>query len=178
MLYAFQVTDFYSGIAKDNLDLVVWDAKIVSSDGLPENEVEIPLGVHPCDDSDWDRFYPTSYSSDEAFQKMKTTEGAWCFDTQDADGNMINLSIYGQSESESHRRLDLSFRPCNPVVKDPLVDQSGVRCLIDDDSETSYLQKLRAAKDYIGEPSLNILTNRESIKTETDEIIYTTDVYN
>lgn len=63
------------------------------------------------------------------------------------------------------------------MVKNSRIDQSGVNCLIDDASEASYRNKLRKAIDYIGEPSLNILTNKESI-TDADEIIFTTEVFN
>jgi hypothetical protein len=65
MLYAFQVVDFYSGIAKDDPDLVTWDAKIISSNGLPENEISTQLGVHICTEDDWEKFYSTSRSSEE-----------------------------------------------------------------------------------------------------------------
>jgi hypothetical protein len=49
--------------------------------------------------------------------------------------------------------------------------------LIDDASELSYRKKLQDAKDYIGEPSLNVLTNRESIQLESDDLIYATDIF-
>jgi hypothetical protein len=44
---------------------VQWDANIIESDGLPENEVLTPVGVHKCDEDDWKRFYETTKSSYE-----------------------------------------------------------------------------------------------------------------
>jgi hypothetical protein len=63
MLGAFEVTDFYSGETKDDPSLVEWKAQIIESTGLPESEVRYPIGVHKCEDEDWDSFYPASRSA-------------------------------------------------------------------------------------------------------------------
>jgi hypothetical protein len=49
---------------------------------------------------------------------MKANNQTWCFVNEDADGNKIDISIYGASETAPHRRLNLSFMPCDPVVSD------------------------------------------------------------
>jgi hypothetical protein len=63
MLAAFEVTDFYSGLAKDDPSLVEWKAQIIESMGLPESEVSYPIGVHKCLENDWDHFYTASRSA-------------------------------------------------------------------------------------------------------------------
>ena len=63
MLGAFQVTDFYSGEEKSSGEFVEWVAKIIESNGLPESEVEIPIGVHNCTKDDWDHFFEPAVSA-------------------------------------------------------------------------------------------------------------------
>ena len=70
MLFAFQVTDFYSGEAKEDPDLVEWEANIITSTGLPEYEVSEPVGVHICTDEDWDTFYKSTNKTEPLMSKM------------------------------------------------------------------------------------------------------------
>jgi hypothetical protein len=61
---------------------------------------------------------------------------------------LIDLSVWGASELEPHRRIDLSFIPCKP--------DRNVKCKIPEgslsqtwDSE-SFAKKLEEIKEYIG----------------------------
>ena len=138
MLFAFQVTDFYTGFSKDDPDLVQWEANIITSvDGLPENEKITPVGVHKCTTQDWDKFYDPTFKSKNLKEKMKTNNSAWCFNTKNENDESIDLSVYGAGETEPHRRLDLSFIPCKPSIRG--ADTLNKNCLIDDGSSESYL---------------------------------------
>ena len=69
---------------------------------------------------------------------MKSNNAAWCFDQKDENGNFIDLSVYGASELEPHRRVDLSFIPCKPVIS---INSNDV-CSIPDNRSESYAAKL------------------------------------
>ena len=110
---------------------------------------------------------------------MKTTNTAWCFDTTDKiNDKPHDLSVYGQSETEPHRRLDLSFIPCKPTLKVRGQNQDGVNCLIDAWTERAFSDKLAAAKAYIGYPNINVLTNRQSLHPKHDDFVQVTDIFN
>ena len=53
MIGAFQITDFYSGKELNDENYVEWDAALVNSDGLPENQQATPLTVRICTPEDW-----------------------------------------------------------------------------------------------------------------------------
>jgi hypothetical protein len=95
---------------------------MVLSDGLV-NEIAYDLPVHRCNEIDFELFYPPTRSAKNKYESMRDNGSSWCFDTKDADGNDIDLTVYGSGETEPHRRLDLSFMPCVPVVSDdPLTE--------------------------------------------------------
>ena len=41
----------------------------------------------------------------------------YCLDGTDKDGNKIDFSVSGADEQVSHRRLEIDFLPCIPVLK-------------------------------------------------------------
>ena len=49
-----------------------------------------------------------------------------CIDTLDVNDQPVDLRIWGKSEVEPHRRLDISFMPCTPVVTDDEKVDCGV----------------------------------------------------
>jgi hypothetical protein len=88
---------------------------MVESDGLV-NEIAYDLPIHKCNEEDFKQFYDPTRSATNKFELMRTNGSSWCFDTKDNDGNAIDLRIYGSGETVPHRRLDLSFMPCAPVL--------------------------------------------------------------
>jgi hypothetical protein len=61
---------------------------------------------------------------------------------------LIDLSVWGASELEPHRRLDLSFIPCKP--------ERNEKCKIPEGSSSqtwdskTYALKLEEIKEYLG----------------------------
>jgi hypothetical protein len=90
---------------------------MVESDGLV-NEISTDLPIRKCTPLDFEQFYEPTRSASNKFESMRTNNQTWCFDTIDSQGNDIDLRIYGSGETEPHRRLDLSFMPCEPVVSE------------------------------------------------------------
>jgi hypothetical protein len=86
----------------------------------------------------------------------------WCFDKKDAEGNDVDFQIYGSSENLPHRRFDLSYIPCRPVIGSES-EFPDANCRIDDNSKESFDQKLDKIVEYIGQPNLYVLMNRQSL---------------
>jgi hypothetical protein len=106
------------------------------------------LKVKPCDDEDFENFYPPSKTTVTKFNLLKEKKTLMCIETQDEEGQPIDLRIWGSSENEPHRRLDLSFMPCTPVVdRDP-----NVECRISENTQSAYRQKLNEIKLRIRAP--------------------------
>jgi hypothetical protein len=91
---------------------------------------------------------------------MQDNNSAWCFDTEDENGEPYDFTIYGSSENMPHRRLDLSFIPCNPKIGTKRQFPKE-KCLIDNDR--GYDAKLTKATDYIGSPNIYVLINRQHL---------------
>jgi hypothetical protein len=70
---------------------------------------------------------------------------------EDNFGNKYDMSVYGSSENEPYRKLDLSFRPCKTVVEGT---QGAEYCIIPDDSPASIEAKVYEAKVALGNPSI------------------------
>jgi hypothetical protein len=86
------------------------------SDGIPENEVCEEIGVHTCTEEDWKHIYPSNKGSKQMRETIESKNMAKCVNKKDPDGNPYDLSVYGKSENENHRRLDIQFQPCTPSV--------------------------------------------------------------
>ena len=128
----------------------------MEGDGEGFNQV-IDIGVHKCTENDYDDFYPATRASTTRIDQIHSQDAAWCFDKEDRSGNKYDLSVYGSSENEPFRKLDLSFRPCKPEV----VGTPGVEhCLIPDDRPESYEAKVYEAKVALGNPSIQLIFNR------------------
>ena len=65
---------------------------------------------------------------------MKTSNETWCIESDSS----TDMKIWGMSETEPHKRLDISFRPCTPVVSRDI----SIKCAIPNDSPASYKSKL------------------------------------
>ena len=131
------MTDFYSQDLADDENYFQWSAFMVESDGLV-NEVKTAIPITTCTDADYDAFYPPTQNTRNKFDKIKSEKTALCLGQYDAEGNPIDFTIYGSTEAMPHRRLDISFMPCTPVVsRDP-----NVKCRIPDNSAGAYARKL------------------------------------
>ena len=47
------------------------------------SEVMIPIGVHKCDQDDWDQFYDKTKKYESQYLEMKENNSAWCFNPKD-----------------------------------------------------------------------------------------------
>lgn len=50
----------------------------------------------------------------EKITKNKFVNQALCIERKKADGTLQDLHIYGQTETQKHRRLELTYKPCVP----------------------------------------------------------------
>ena len=69
---------------------------------------------------------------------MKNSQNSFCLSSHDEEGNKIDFDIYGNDELQPHRRIDLSFMPCTPVV----TNDPNVNCSIATNSTAAYNTKL------------------------------------
>jgi hypothetical protein len=141
MLPSFQVTDFYSQQIADDPDYFQWTAFMVESDGLV-NEIKTQIPIKRCEPDDFSYFSPSTKGSKNKFESMSTNGQALCLEREDEFGNPYDFRIWGASETTPHRRLDISFMPCTPVV----TSNSRTACSIRDNSEAAYANKLRQIK--------------------------------
>ena len=115
---------------------------MVESDGLRDIN-ELDLILHKCSDEDYEHFYKPSQNNVFKFEEMKTHNTSMCINRVDENGEKLDLRIWGKSEVEPHRRLDLSFKPCTPVV----TDDTSVPCNVPDDLPETYENKLFEIKN-------------------------------
>jgi hypothetical protein len=114
---------------------------MVESDGLVhETKTQIP--VKKCEPEDFKFFNPVTKGSKNKFDSMSTNGKSLCLEREDEFGNPYDFRIWGASETTPHRRLDISFMPCTPVV----TSNSSTACSIRENSETAYSTKLRQIK--------------------------------
>ena len=93
--------------------MVFWDVSIVKAGGNIDEE-KVHIGVHKCNDTDWERFYDVTTESEKRFNRIKDNESAFCLDEYDGQGNKNDFRIWGETEAMPHHRLDINFRPCIP----------------------------------------------------------------
>lgn len=115
MLGAFQVLDFNTKQPATDPNFFSWKAQMIESDG--ETDISfLKLELDICSDDDILSFYPPSKTSAMKFEKLTKAEGRtlMCIKPTNDEGQPMDLKIWGKSELEPHRRLDLSFMPCTP----------------------------------------------------------------
>ena len=89
---------------------------------------------------------------------MRENRAAYCFNTTNRQGS-IDYEIYGKSEMEPSRFVEISLRPCVPEVRS-IATHPNAKCIIEDNSQESYDKKMKEIKEYIGQPNLHVLMNR------------------
>ena len=106
---------------------------MITSDGNTDGDT-LDLEVRNCSDEDFENnFYPPSKTSVDKFASLKAASTLKCINPLDSDGNPIDLRIWGKSEVEPHRRLDLSFMPCTPQSDDRRGD-----CYVNAHTDANY----------------------------------------
>jgi hypothetical protein len=60
---------------------------------------------------------------------------------------------------EPSRFLEISLRPCDPIVRTSATPRNA-KCVIEDNSKASYDRKLAEIKEYVGAPNLHVLMNK------------------
>jgi hypothetical protein len=83
-----------------------------------------------------------------------------CINPLNSDNEPVDLRIWGKSEVEPHRRFDLSFMPCTPVVS----DSESTDCRVPEHTTEAYAQKLLEIKSKISSPDFQMLVNRERLE--------------
>jgi hypothetical protein len=65
-------------------------------------------------------------------ENIQSKNLAKCVNKEDPEGRPYDLRVYGKSEMENHRRLDIRFQPCTPTI-----GSEGV-CSISDNGYKAY----------------------------------------
>jgi len=114
---------------------------MIENDGNEDLDVQ-ELELHICTKEDFTNFYPPSKGTVDKFEILKNEESMYCINQEDANGDPIDLNIWGKNEVEHHRRLDISFMPCKPVFT---TDES-IPCRISENTAEAYIAKLLEIK--------------------------------
>ena len=67
---AFLVTDYSSNQEKSDPNFVSWEVNIVESDGNM-HEIKSPIGIHKCNSTDVNEFYPSTIKSKNRWHLIK-----------------------------------------------------------------------------------------------------------
>jgi hypothetical protein len=67
-----------------------------------------------------------------------------CLNDLDNEGKPYKLSIYGEDDSELHRRIDLNYFPCVPIQLTAYnKSRQDTECIVDLKSESAMKRKLK-----------------------------------
>ena len=118
------------------------------------------IKTHLCDKADFAKFYEPTAASAQAIKHLQESNSMICLDEKDVDGNEIDWKLYGESEIEGHRRLDILYLPCKPVLK--RTAKPGEVCLVDSLTDEAVLKaKLDEIIKYVGMPDFELIYNDE-----------------
>ena len=111
---AFAIKDEITDVFKYDPSLVEWVVHIIEGDGTKSNVTQ-EVGVHKCNQSDWDKFFPPSNKSKRTFELYKNKEVMFCMDNVDKKGKMVNKNLFGNSATMANHHLEIVYKPCTPV---------------------------------------------------------------
>jgi len=78
-----------------------------------------------------------------------------CLDEKDSDGKQIDMTLWGMTESDPHRRIDFMYTPCEPTQRKNAKKKDGkiitkgddrTRCLMDDYDEPTNIDPFSKVK--------------------------------
>jgi len=89
-------------------------------------------------------------------------------DRKDKNGNDHNLKIFGENETQAHRRLELTFKPCTPNDTSDPNNKANIKdnpCgSVDWNDKKATEKKKQEALDKLGayfSPDIQIMTNQK-----------------
>ena len=127
---------------KHDSSQVLWQAYIYEGDGASEREPQI-VGVHECDDADYAKFHKPSDSAAARIAELKANHALMCLNKKDNKGNDAMPNLYGPDENYPNRRIELMYRPCEPVKMDPTTRHLHEdACFVAENNAESYERKL------------------------------------
>ena len=80
-----------------------------------QKSVDQRVGVHVCNDDDWAKFYNPSKLAKTRIDDLKRRSALYCLNENDKDGKPVNMDLYGPDENYPHRRIEIMYRPCDPI---------------------------------------------------------------
>ena len=123
--------------------------------------------MHECDDADYAKFHTPSESAATRIAVLKFSRALMCLNKKDSNGKDAMPSLYGPDENYPHRRIELMYRPCEPVKMDPsTVHLHHDACLIAEKNDEEYGKRLNDTITWLTQPDLNIVYNHETVQLD------------
>jgi hypothetical protein len=97
-MLAFTVRDFITRTPLSDPSKVEWLVAIIEGNGVSERITQ-RIGVHKCTNEDYKKFYKTERKSVNLVKALKDTNGLFCINPLDVNGNSYNLKLWGRDES-------------------------------------------------------------------------------
>jgi len=86
-MVAFEVTDYGSGLPKDDPNIVKWLGEIIESDGRGKMNRTF-IETHKCTPDDKKKFFPPSLESRGVFERFINTTSFFCLNHSFMEGRM------------------------------------------------------------------------------------------
>ena len=123
------------------------------------------MGVHPCSEEDYGKFYPRAEKAKEKFEDLRKKKAWMCIDERDEEGVLVNQNLFGSDENGPNRRLEIIYKPCVPTVMEWHQNDTdyATKCLVERNDPVAYEKKLEEIKKWIGTPDLLLAYNLEEL---------------
>jgi hypothetical protein len=116
---AFAMRNYNTGEILHNHTMVNYEVHVYYGHGNNSDTVEHEVGVHVCNDTDYDRFYGPSATYTPRYDLLKDLNAWMCMDEFDKKGVKVNMTLFGPDENTEHRRFEVIYKPCKPRPMNP-----------------------------------------------------------
>ena len=80
-------------------------------------------------------------------------------DEVDSQGKGINMKLFGSTENDDHRTIEIIYKPCKPLSQEFARNSS---CIMDDSAnKTALTKRLQTIKQWLAHPELILVYNEE-----------------
>ena len=160
---AFAIRNYFNSEFKGNPALVDWVVHVYEGNGSSANLAQ-EVGVHKCNEDDWNKFHKPSTKSKLAYDDLKKKNQMFCMNEADVKGQPVNKKLFGESEYVANRFIEIMFKPCVPVAR-KFRNETG--CVMKNPSDKKELaRRLKKTKTWLGEPELMIIYNEAKLNME------------
>ena len=75
----------------------------------------------------------------------------WCLDKKGRDGKPVKSQLFGSDAGRPHRRIDVTFQPCNPVTYKKDIELKKGQCFVKNRNDKNEMaKKLENTLNWLG----------------------------